>query len=168
VLTIGIAFAWSISQRLPQWQPWAVHGVFGNGTTSNWIGIAEYLRRNAPADAVVLPLEEENPGELKARRHLASRSGRAIAAMMEYSSIFDLMAWRLERQQRETVERLGAAVVKRDGQAAAEWLKRVKPEPDYVLIPEKYTDGELLDLLTLAEVTRMRGYSILKRKTPGK
>lgn len=167
-LTIAVALASTIWKNMPYWQTWAVHGVYGNSPVAQWIGIAEYLRRNTPGDAVILPLEEEKPGELKARRHLASRSGRAIAAMMEYSSIFDLKAWQFEKEQRETVNRLGAAVINQNWQTAVEWLKRVKPEPDYVLIPEKYMDDALFKFLPLDEMTRMRGYAILKRKTPGK
>jgi len=163
-LTIGIAFTSTIWKNSSYWQPWAAHGVYGNSPVVQWIGIAEYLRRNTPADAVVLALEEETEGFLNARRHLASRSGRTIATVDAYTSIFDLGVWHADKQRQNFLDQLGEAVIKGNGLSAVSALESITPRPDYFVIPARYTGATLLRFLPFVEETRIGDYAILKRK----
>ncbi len=167
-LTIGIAFTSTIWKNSSYWQHWAAHGVYGNSPVVQWIGIAEYLRHKTPADAVVLALEEETKGFLNARRHLASRSGRTIATVDAYTSIFDLGVWQADKRRQDFLDRLGEAVIKGNGLSALSALESITPPPDYFVIPARYTGETLLRFLPFVEETRIGEYAILKRKPESK
>jgi len=170
MLTIGISFASTIWKKLPEWRTWAVYGIHGNSPVAKWIGVPEYLRKNTPPDSVVLPLEEEDPGTgLKSRRHLASRSGRTIPIIMEYSSIFDLQLWKTEKQQVSLMGRFQEATKTKDWKKAAEELKGLILEPDYIILRQRYVNAEFLKFFPYAQDAQVGDFAILKRiKRPQK
>ena len=166
-LTMGIAFAYSISARLPAWKTWAEHGVMGDNPSAQWIGITDYIRENTPADAVILPYQHgSQSGELLfGARYLATRGGRSIAVINEYSSIFDIDGWKVEKEHQELLARLGDHILNRDWRAARDELSRLTPRPDYLILLEKFTGPGMFDVLPFVEETRIRGYAILRRKS---
>ena len=165
-LTIGIAFTSTVSTRLPAWKTLAEHGVMGDSRSAKWIGIAEFIRENTPADAVVLPYQYgRKPGELMfGGRYIATRSGRSTPVISEYSSIFDRDGWKLEKRQQKLVLSLGENLLNQDWRAAKDDLSSLTPRPDYLILLEKFTAPEMFDILPFVEEIRIRGYSILRRK----
>ena len=161
-LTMAVSYTYSISKRLPAWQVLAETGVLGDTGSATWIGVDDYFRYNTPGDAVVLPLfhDPRYPDKLRARRHLATRSGRTTPVFNEYSSIFDLEGYKREKEQTRLLKRIATLVVSSEFEEAGRLIGRLAPRPDYLILPAPIADAG--GVPPFVEEARVSGYAILK------
>ena len=165
-LTMAVSYTYSISKRLPAWRVLAEAGVMGDAGSATWIGVDDYFRDNTPGDAVVLPLfhDPRIPDELRAKRHLATRSGRTTPVYNQYSSIFDLGGWKRELEQNRLLERIARMVVSRELAEAGRLIDRLAPRPDYVVLPAHIVNTAKGDMSPFEEEIRIGNYVVLRSR----
>jgi hypothetical protein len=163
-LTVGIAFSIRIADRLPAWRTWAATGVMGDSGAAPWIGVAEYLRRNTPADAAVLPFEYEPrfPDRLQTTRNLGTRAGRTMPLLFLYSNLFNLEGWRAEQQHFDLVQRMERAFQERQWELGARLAGDLMPPPQYVILPDRLLPAPGESIPGLREQARINGFGILR------
>ena len=164
-LSIIIAFAFSIAPRMSAWKTLVAHGVMGDNPTAEWIGIAEYIRKNTPRDAVVLPIQPRpnDPDHLYALRYIAARSGRTTPIINEYSDIFSLKGQNREYAQKERLQSIALAFETGAFQEAERLIQNVVPAPTHLTMPIWAWEAGDKSGFPFKELTRIRGYVITQR-----
>lgn len=138
LVCICVAFSTTIVKRGDAWLTLVNKGVIGDSSSAIWIDVAEYVRNNTPADAVVLPLQYDprSPDVLKAKRYLSTRSGRATPVINENSDIFNLAGWTYEFSQRRLLQEIANDFQSGDWKSAKDKFSNLSISPRYVVLPK--------------------------------
>ncbi len=167
---IVIAYSVASLQMAPAWATLIRHGVYGNTTSAEWIGVAEYFRYETPQGTRILPYHcQDKPEcrELIARRGLATRSGKAIIVPEVYGHDFmEPASWRRYFQQLALIENIAQEFKNGEPDRAAILTKQLLSCPDYVTVPAKIWNTASSKSTILSEQTRIRGHVILKQDCP--
>jgi len=165
-LSILIAFGTTIQKRLPDWTWMMQHGIYGGSEVAKWINVIDYVKAETPKDAMILPLEYYPGGtkdNLRARRHLASRTGRSIPVLRECSSMFHVPGLVLELEQQANMLQFEKAMLARDWTAAYALFGNIQPAPTYLILPEDIANPGFFEVFPFIEQTTIDGFTIYKR-----
>jgi len=172
-LTMTVAMAKGVSDKLPDWQFLIRTGIHGASDNARWVDVARYLRDNTPVDAVVVPMRfvegkelraNENKGDrLLIRRNVASRSGRAIPYPMLLSHGLNLTHFKFAREQEDLLQRIAAAWMAGDGATVTAAVELLRPKPDYLVVPTAVATRVDGPGFPIAETARVGEFTVLKR-----
>lgn len=138
-LTLAIAFSASLLSKLPDWSFMLRTGVFGGTRAAAWVDIADYVRKETPPGASVLPFIAEPDGDRirpMATRTLGTRAGRAMPIPEIYGHRFrDPDSWEMMFEQLDRLKEIEARLEGQDFVAAERLMEGLVPVPDYVILP---------------------------------
>ena len=151
VFAVAATYAAAAYTKAPAWRTAWQSGVFGDALPATWVGVDRFIRETVPNGQVVLPVAFADPAyrrspptigdgpvpKLKIDRSLGTRAGRAMPIPEDFPGDFrDPDAWVSGAQQKQVLEDLRHALRARDLCAAASEIKKLKPVPDYLVLPQ--------------------------------
>lgn len=168
LITVAVASAMAVRQRLPDFTHLARTGIHGGSSQAKWIGVAEYLRAKTPQGSVILPIshhENSRPDKpkLHVSRELASRSGRAVALPFLLERGLNLREFRWVLEQREIAFAIANAWLAGDRMTVEDGLEKLRPAVDYVVIPDGLPAITAESGFPFVEEARIGRWIILRR-----
>lgn len=168
VLSMGVASAVAVRQRLPDLVHLARTGIHGGSSQAKWLGVAEYLRSHTPVGSVLFSFqyaENFDPAKprMDVRRDVASRSGRAVAFPFLLERGLKLPEFRYAQGQRDNAFALALAWYLGDRAEVEERLEQVSPRIDYMLVPNELVDRVAGPGFPFQVETSIRDWTVLRR-----
>ncbi len=156
-----------VIRRYPDLQYLARYGVIGDNPSAKWVGVAEYIRKNTPLDAVILPIATYDYPWRKGLRYepsLRTRTGRSMPLEPQWSGYFNYYVLKSVEVVSRHMERMIAAWGKRDLDVVMEELKYFNL-PDYIVVENSEADWIKDRLFGYRLETTIGNFTILHRQT---
>lgn len=163
VLATMLMFGRAVIKRLPALTYLARHGVMGDNPSAKWVGVNEYIRRETPPDAMILPIATSSYPWRRGLTYdssLRTRTGRLTPAGPEYSVLFNYDQLRRLHVENSHVQRLMAAWSARDRRMVEEGLAHF--DVDYLVVENSEAEWIKGGLGTYRTETVIREFTIFR------
>lgn len=163
VLATLLMYGRATIKRLPALRYLARYGVMGDNPSAKWVGVNEYIRRETPPDAMILPISTSSYPWRRGLTYdswLRTRTGRLTPAGPEYSVLLNYDQLRRLQVENSHVQRLMAAWKARDRRMVEEGLAHFGV--DYLVVENSEAEWIKGRLGTYRTETVIRDFTIFR------